>query len=217
MADFGEKSVKDFVFELSSKAPTPGGGGASALTGALGIALGGMVANLTIGKQKYAGDEDEMNALKVAAYRLQKELIGLIDRDAEAFAPLAGAYRMPKDTAEETASRARVMEASMKEAALIPLEMMKRCAEAIVLLETLAEKGNKLAVSDAACGAVLCKAAMQSAWLNVIVNTASIKDGTFAERINAEGHDLLDEFIPRADEIYSKTEQGYARKEKMTE
>ncbi|MDR0852539.1 MAG: cyclodeaminase/cyclohydrolase family protein [Clostridiales Family XIII bacterium] len=209
--DLNVKSVKDFVFELSSKSPTPGGGGASALAGALGIALGGMVANLTIGKPKYADKEDEMNALKVAAYRLQKELIDLIGKDADAFGPLAGAYRMPKGTEAERTSRARIMEASMKEASLVPLEMMKKCAESITLLEIFAEKGNILAVSDAACGAVLCKAAMQSAWLNVTANTVSIKDKDFAERVNAEGRRILDEYTPRADALYEKVEIGFKR------
>jgi formiminotetrahydrofolate cyclodeaminase len=206
-----KKEVEEFVFELSSRNPTPGGGGASALAGALGVSLGGMVANLTIGKPNYADDEDEMKRLKVATYRVQKELLALIEKDADAFGPLAGAYRMPSATAEERESKARVMEASLKEASLVPLEMMKLCAEAIGLLERLAEAGNRLALSDAACGAVLSAAAIRSAWLNVVVNTVSIRDDAFARRVNAEGEALLVEYLPRAEKVYESVESLYRR------
>jgi formiminotetrahydrofolate cyclodeaminase len=206
-----EKEVSEFVFELSSRKPTPGGGGASALAGALGVSLGGMVANLTIGKPNYADGEDEMKQLKVATYRVQKELLDLIQKDADAFGPLAGAYRMPTGTEEERTSKARVMEASLKEACLVPLEMMKLCAEAIGLLERAAVIGNKLALSDAACGAVLAAAALRSAWMNVAVNTYSIKDAAFADRVNAEGMALIDEYAPRAESVYEVVERKYRR------
>ncbi|MDR1495752.1 MAG: cyclodeaminase/cyclohydrolase family protein [Clostridiales Family XIII bacterium] len=206
-----QKEVSEFVFELSSRNPIPGGGGASALAGALGASLGGMVANLTIGKPNYADEEDEMKRLKVATYRVQKELLDLIQKDADAFGPLAGSYRMPAETEEERASKARVMEASFKEACLVPLSMMKLCAEAITLLERLAEIGNRLALSDAACGAVLSAAAMRSAWLNVVVNTVSITDDSFASRVNDEGEALMREYLPRAEQIFENIEQTYRR------
>lgn len=206
-----EREVGEFVFELSSRNPTPGGGGASALAGALGVSLGGMVANLTIGKPNYAGDEDEMKQLKVATYRVQKELLDLIQKDADAFEPLAGAYRMPKGTEEERESKARVMEASLKEACLVPLDMMKLCAEAVRLLERIAVIGNRLALSDAACGAVLAYAAMRSAWMNVAVNTYSIRDDAFARRVNDEGMALMEEYAPRAERIYESVERKYRR------
>jgi formiminotetrahydrofolate cyclodeaminase len=211
MTDFIEKSVNEFVLELSGRRPTPGGGGASALAGALGIALGGMVANLTLGKKKYADVEEDMKRFKVSAYRVQKELLELIGKDAAAFEPLAGAYRMPSETDAERESKVRVMEASLKEASLIPLEMMKRCAEALDLLREFAEKGSRLAVSDAACGAILCYAALQSAWLNVCVNTMSIRDRAFADRVNGEGQALLKKYLPAADEIYAKIEAGFTQ------
>jgi formiminotetrahydrofolate cyclodeaminase len=206
-----DKEVSEFVFELSSRNPTPGGGGASALAGALGVSLGGMVANLTIGKPNYADGEDELKQLKVSAYRVQKDLLDLIQRDADAFAPLAGAYRMPSGTDEERESKERVMEASLKEACLMPLEMMKRCAEAIGLLERLAALGNRLALSDAACGAVLAAAAMRSAWLNVAVNTVSISDAAFAGRVNDEGRALMKTWVPRAEAVYEMIERTYHR------
>jgi formiminotetrahydrofolate cyclodeaminase len=209
--DLIENDVTEFVFQLSSRAPTPGGGGASALVGALGIALGGMVANLTIGKPNYADEDDEMKKLKVAAYRVQKELLGLIQKDADAFGPLAGAYRMPKNTEEEKREKERVMDAALKDAADVPLIIMKKCAESIELLEALAARGNKLAVSDAACGAILSKAAMQSAWLNVTVNAVSIKDAAYAERLTDKGRAILEEYLPRADKLYAQIEKGFER------
>jgi formiminotetrahydrofolate cyclodeaminase len=206
-----EKEVNEFVFELSSSHPTPGGGGASALAGALGVALGGMVANLTIGKPNYANDESEMQQLKVAMYRVQKELLDLVQKDADAFAPLAGAYRMPTGTEEELESKSRVMEAALKDACLVPLEMLRLCAEAITLLERVSQIGNRLALSDAACGAVLAAAAMRSAWLNVVVNTVSIRDGDFALKVNGEGRALIDEYTKRAGKIYERIERSYRR------
>jgi formiminotetrahydrofolate cyclodeaminase len=118
---------------------------------------------------------------------------------------------MPTDTEQERESKARVMEASLKEACLVPLEMMRLCAEAIRLLERIAVIGNKLALSDAACGAVLASAAMRSAWMNVAVNTFSIKDGAFAGRVNDEGTALIDEYAPRAERIYEPIEKEYRR------
>jgi formiminotetrahydrofolate cyclodeaminase len=206
-----DKKVSEFAAELSSRSPTPGGGGASALAGALGVALGGMVASLTIGKPKYADDEDEMKRLQRVAGRVQNELLDLIEKDATAFGPLARAYGMPSGTEAERASKARVMEPASKEASLVPLEMMRRCGEAIDLIERFADIGSRLALSDAACGAVLCKAAMQSAWLNVCVNTVSLSDAAFAGRVNAEGRALVAKYAPRADAVYARIEARFRR------
>jgi len=203
---FNELPVTEFTLQLSSKAPVPGGGGAAALAGALGAALGGMVANLTIGKPKYADVEDEIQELKVAAYRLQKDLLALIEKDAEVFAPLAGAYRMASDTDEEKAEKDRVMQACLKQASLAPLEIMEKCAETLLLLEKFAEKGSVLAVSDAGCGAVLSKAALQAAWLNVRINIRIISDEKFASEVESKAQGLLQKSIPLADSIYKSVE-----------
>lgn len=201
-----EERVNEFVLKLSSKAPIPGGGGASALAGALGIALGGMVANLTLGNKRYAEVEAQMQALKVSAYRVQQELMDLVQKDADAFAPLAGAYRMPTDTEEERESKSRVMEVALKDAALAPLEIMRKCGDALDLMVSFAEMGSKLALSDAACGAALCRAAMSSAWLNVCVNTRSLRDRDFAGRLNAEGQALIKKYEPLAEKVYRDIE-----------
>jgi formiminotetrahydrofolate cyclodeaminase len=150
-----------------------------------------------------------MQRLKVAAYRIQKELLELIKKDADAFSPLAGAYRMPRETAEERETKARVMEAALKEASLVPLDIMKCCGEALDYLRELADKGSKLAVSDAACGAILAKAAMQAAWMNVCMNTNMIKDKQFAARVDAEGRALLQKYLPFADKIYEDVESAF--------
>jgi len=195
-------SVEEFTNRLSAKDPVPGGGGAAALAGALGAALSGMVANLTIGKPKYAEVEEEVQSLKVAAYRLQKELLALIDKDAAAFAPLAGAYRMASQTESEKKEKERVMQACLKEASLAPLEIMEKCFETLHIAQKLSEKGSVLAVSDAGCAAELIKAAMTSAWLNVRINLRLIQDKQFADEIEAKGQALLKEGIPLADRIY---------------
>jgi len=203
---FNELPVTEFTLQLSSKAPVPGGGGAAALAGALGAALGGMVANLTIGKPKYADVEDEIQELKVAAYRLQKDLLALIEKDAEVFAPLAGAYRMASGTEEEKAEKDRVMQACLKQASLAPLEIMEKCAETLLLLEKFAEKGSVLAVSDAGCGAVLSKAALQAAWLNVRINIRIIDDEKFVTEVESKAQDILGKSLPLADSIYKSVE-----------
>ena len=203
---FNELSVTEFTLQLSSKAPVPGGGGAAALVGALGAALGGMVASLTVGKPKYADVEDEVQELKVAAYRLQKDLLELIEKDAEVFAPLAGAYRMASGTEEEKAEKERVMQACLKQASLAPLEIMEKCAETLVLLEKFAEKGSVLAVSDAGCGAALSKAALQAAWLNVCINIRIIDDEKFVQEIRSKAQALLDSGLPLADSVYKSVE-----------
>ena len=124
---FTKRSCEEFVDVLASKAPVPGGGGASALVGAIGMALGNMVGSLTVGKKKYADVEEEMWELKGKADALQKELLALIERDAEVFEPLSKAYGMPRETEEEKAEKARVMEIVLKDACSVPMEIMEKC------------------------------------------------------------------------------------------
>ena len=201
--EFCEKSCKDFVSELSSKAPVPGGGGASALVGAVGTALGGMVGSLTVGKKKYADVEDEIRALMAKADGLMAEMLKLIDRDAEAFEPLSKAYGMPKDTDEQKAEKERVMEGCLRAACAVPMEIMEKCCEAIELQSGFATKGSSLAISDAGVGVAFCKAALQGASLNVFINTNSMKDRDYAEKLNARADELLAKYTALADEIYA--------------
>lgn len=158
-----EKSLKEFVEVLCSAAPVPGGGGASALVGAVGCALGGMVGSLTVGKKKYAGVQEEILALKARSDALQRELLAMMERDAEAFEPLSRAYGLPKETPEQRAEKQRVMEAALTGATEAPLEIMRLCAQAVELIEGFANKGSAIAVSDAGVGAAFCRAALEGA------------------------------------------------------
>ena len=193
-----DKTVTVFTEELASPAPVPGGGGASALVGAIGVALGDMVGELTVGKKKYADVEEDVKALMVNAQELRRRFLELIDGDAEAFAPLAKAYGIPKDDP----TRDEVMENALKVACGVPMDIMRACGEALDLIEEFAAKGSKLAISDAGCGAVLCKAAMQAASLNVFINIKSMKDRACAEALEKEANELLDKYTAMGDEIF---------------
>lgn len=200
--EFTKKSCEDFIEELASGAPTPGGGGASALVGAIGTALGGMVGSLTAGKKKYADVQDDIIRLKAEADTLQKELLELVEKDAQVFAPLAKAYGMPKDTEEQKAEKAKVMEAALHEACTVPLEIMEKCCSAILLHKEFAKKGSAIAISDAGVGVAMCAAALRGASLNVFINTKSMQDEIYAEKANIKAQAMLDEYLPMADEIY---------------
>ncbi len=195
-----EKNIDKFLAELASSAPTPGGGGAAALCGALGIALGNMVGSLTLGKKKYADVQEDITALNSRAEALRADFAALIDADAEAFAPLSRAYSIPKDAP----GRDEIMESALLRAAEPPLEIMRKCAEALDVIADYAAKGSALAVSDAGCAAALCGAALQAAALNVRINTKSMKNRATAEEIDAETDELLQKYSTIAQEIYKR-------------
>ncbi len=199
-----EKTCEQFLAELAGKSPVPGGGGASALVGAIGTALGNMVGSLTVGKKKYAAVEADMERLNLRSEQLRRELEGLVTADAEVFAPLSRAYSLPRSTPEELAHREAVMAEVLEQASAVPMEIMKRCADAIELVEEYAQKGSALAVSDAGCAAALCKAAMQAASLNVFINTKSMKDRARAEELNEQAQLLLEEYCARADLVFEE-------------
>ena len=207
MEKLADLTANDFVKQLASKAPTPGGGGAAALAGALGAALGSMVASLTVGKKKYADVEDEIISLNEEMERIQKDLMILIDKDAELFAPLAAAYGAPSETDEQKDAKEVLLQKCFKDAAAAPVQMMEKCGEAIDILVEFAAKGSTLAISDAACGAVLCSAAMRAAWLNVCVNTKFIKDEAYASALNDKCQALLSKYLPIADNIFDEVER----------
>ncbi len=184
--------------KLASNSPVPGGGGASALAGALGIALGNMVGALTVGKKKYAGVEAEIVAANEKAYALRGAFLALAEEDAEAFKPLAAAYSIPRDDP----GRDAVMENALRRAAEVPLQIMEKCCEAIELAAVYAEKGSVIAVSDAGCAAAMCRAALESAALNVYINTKSMKDRKLAESMNEKVAGMLEEYGRIASQIY---------------
>lgn len=197
-----ERACSQFLAELASKAPTPGGGGTAALVGAAGVALCNMVGNLTTGKKKYAAVEEKIQALNAKAETLRKELEALVQEDAEAFAPLAAAYGLPKDTPEQAADKERVMETALTRAALVPIKIMQKCLEGITLAYSYAVDGSTMAISDAGCAAVLCKAALQAASLNVFVNTKLMTNREFATALEHTAEQLLDAGTSYADEAF---------------
>jgi formiminotetrahydrofolate cyclodeaminase len=194
-------SCEEFVKALGSDAPVPGGGGASALMGAVGTALGNMVGSLTIGKKKYADVQEDMVRLKAAADSLQEEFLHLVDKDAEVFEPLSRAYGLPRETPEQQKHKAEVMEAALKDACSVPMAIMEKCCEAIDLVVEFAQKGSALAISDAGCAAACCRAALSSASLNVFINTKSMADRPYAEEINKRAQEILEKYLPLCDSI----------------
>ena len=197
--DMTTESCRAFVEALASSAPAPGGGGAAALVGAIGTALGNMVGSLTVGKKKYADVQTEIMALKAKCDQLQRELLDQVEADEEGFLPLAKAYGIPGDdpNREATIARATVT------ACAAPLKIMQLCCEAIDCMAVFAAKGSRLALSDAGCGAIVCKAALQAASLNVFVNTAILGDRAAAEELNRKANGLLERYCPMADEIFA--------------
>lgn len=204
----GQDTVQGFLEVLSSKAPVPGGGGASAIGGAMGNALGQMVANLTVGKKKYAQAEDEILLLKERMEALQEDFAYLADRDGEVFAPLAAAYGLPGGTEEEKAYKAAVMEENLLAASLVPVDMMKKAMEMLDILEALAEKGSRMAVSDVGVGVQFTRAALLGAVMNVYINTKSMKNREKAEELNRYADKLVDEGTKKADRIYEAVLKG---------
>lgn len=199
-----QSTINTFLKALSSREPVPGGGGASALAGALGNALGQMVANLTIGKKKYAQVEGQVQELLVQMEGLQEQFLYLADRDAQVFAPLARCYGLPSFTEEERAYKDKVMEECLVVASLVPLEIMEKAVEMLGMLDFLAEKGSRLAVSDVGVGVQFIRTAILGAVMNVYINTSSMRNREKAEELNQEARELTEDGTRRADAIYEK-------------
>lgn len=205
--DYTTKSCREFVTVLASNEPAPGGGGASALVAAIGTALGNMVGSLTVGKKKYADVEAEIIALQKKCDALQTELLDQVPADAEGFIPLANAYGIPKDDPD----RPRIMEEATITACRVPMHIMELCCEALDCVAVFAAKGSRLAVSDAGCAAVCCKAALQAASLNVFINTKSLKNREVAEDMNRQANVMLNKYCSVADEIFNDVKAGFGQ------
>lgn len=201
-----EKSCLEFLEELSSSKPIPGGGGACAYAGAIGIALGSMVGNLTTGKQNYANVQDQIAALLEKSAALMKRMAHLVDKDAEVFLPLSRAYSMVAGTEEEKKQKEDTMQKALLTAASVPLEIASCCLDALKLLEKYSVIGNRFVISDAGTGAALCKGALQGAKLNVIVNLKLMKDQEAKELMSHRLDIILQDGLRLADEIYIRVE-----------
>ncbi|MGB4642786.1 MAG: cyclodeaminase/cyclohydrolase family protein [Dethiobacteria bacterium] len=195
-----ENSCDYFLEALASKAPTPGGGGAAAMGGAIGMALSNMVGNLTVGKKRYADVEDEVKKLLEEGSEIIERLKALVDEDAEAFAPLAKAYGLPNSTPEEAAYKEKTLEECSKVALSVPLEIMRQAYRGIKIHERMGQIGSRLAISDVGCGVAFLKAALVSASLNVIINLGAIKDQSYVDEVTREINQLLEDGSRIADE-----------------
>lgn len=205
MEDTTLKSCREFVSLLASDAPAPGGGGAAALVGAIGTALGNMVGALTVGKKKYADVEEKIKCLMSRCDELQTQLLDQVSADAEGFVPLARAYGIPKDDP----NRAETLERATVTACQAPMRIMELCCDSLNVIAVMAEKGSRLAVSDAGCAAALVKAALQAASLNVFINTKTLRDRALAQEMNEKCLDMLERYGALADQVFNQVKDGF--------
>lgn len=194
-------SCREFITQLASAAPVPGGGGGVGMGGAMGMALCNMVANLTIGKKKYAGVEEEVKSLLARGEEIQQALLAKVDEDAAVFEPLSKAYGLPKNTEAEKAHKAQVLEMESKKACQVPLEGARLLIEGMKIQRRMADIGSKLVISDVGCGGAMMLAALTAARLNVLINLNTIGDMVFVENARREIDALLKEGQQLAAEI----------------
>ncbi len=186
-----DKPVQTFLDELASSAPAPGGGSAAALAAAIGAALVSMVANLTVGKSKYADVQDDIQRILARSEELRHRCLALLERDVEAYTKVSAAYKMPRDTEEQKQARSVAIQEALKGATAVPMQLAEACVEILELCPESADKGNVMAVSDIGVGALMAEAALRAAALNVWINLGSIKDEAFVDREGKHLYSLL--------------------------
>ena len=199
-----EIQVTEFVNLMASDAPAPGGGSAAALEGAVGAALTAMVCALTVGKKKYADVQELAVESQKKAEELKARFVDVMDRDTEAFNAVSAVFAMPKDTDEQKAARKAAMQEALKGCTKTPFEMMQLACETLELTRSLVGRLNASAASDLGCSALSLRAAIQGAWLNVLINVSGINDEAFAAEYRKNGEALLAKALPLADEIYEE-------------
>ena len=197
-----ELKTAEFVDLLASDAPAPGGGSAAALEGALGAALTAMVCGLTVGKKKYAEFQELAEEAQKKATGLKARFVDVMDRDTEAFNVVSAAFGMPKATDEEKAARSAAIQKGLEGCTKTPFEMMELAVETLELTASILGKSNDSAASDLGVSALSLRAAIQGAWLNVLINIGSLKNKELAEDYRAKGEALLAKALPLADQIY---------------
>jgi formiminotetrahydrofolate cyclodeaminase len=208
MGKLADMDIKEFLDELASNSPAPGGGSVAALSGALGTALSSMVCNLTIGKEKYLNVEIEIKDVLGKSEQLRKRLTELIDEDTEAFNDVMKAFKMPKETNEQIEKRKQAIQEGYKTAASVPLETAKTCEQILDVAIVVAEKGNKNSITDAAVSAIMAKAGVESAILNVKINLGSIKDDKFVKKISNEIDELQKNVTNKTNKIMKIVESS---------
>jgi methenyltetrahydrofolate cyclohydrolase len=200
--NMSDRSVNEFLAELASSAPAPGSGAVAALAGALAAALVSMVAHLTQGKKDYEAVQGPVNQLLEQSERLRGRLAALMDDDHDAFMRLSHAMKLPRASDDEKAARTSALQAALKDAAAVPLQIAEACADTMQLCRPIAEFGNKNAVSDAGVAVLMAEAGLRSAALNVLINLAMIKDAAFVASQRARLDGLLAGSGEQADEVY---------------
>lgn len=196
--------MQEFLDSLASKEPVPGGGGASALIGAVSCSLCSMVSNLTLGKKKYAEYQDRIQEYLMKLTKINQKLVQDIKKDADAFAPLARAYAIPKDDPD----RESIMEEALVNAAKAPMGILKDLEEILPIMEDLCVIGSKLAISDVAVAATACRAAYEGAVMNIFINTKSMKNRTLAQSYNNQAEKLVSDGVERCNIVYRKILEG---------
>lgn len=186
MSKLYELQCEEFLARLASEAPTPGGGGAAGMAGALAAGLSSMVANLTIGKKNFEAVEAEMQALLAKATALRAELLDLVEQDAAVFGSFMACYKMPKATEEKKQVRQQAIRTAAKQAATVPMNIARASAEVVALADRLAQIGNPNVITDATCSALLGRAAFRCAVYNVYINLGLTKDEGFNEDLRQE-------------------------------
>jgi len=201
------KTFQEYFDELSSNSPTPGGGNAAAIAGALGASLGAMVCNLTIGKKKYADVDTEMKVLKHKFLEYQKNFIDLSLKDNVAFDKVMSAMKLPKDTEVQKELMMKNIEKATFGAIEIPADVMKSCADILPLLKIVIEKGNKNSLSDAGVAASLIASSARSAYLNILINCRSLQNQTIAGEIRKQADVLIDDITTYSEMLVRKVIQ----------
>lgn len=197
-----EISCREFAAELASKKPVPGGGGAAALTAALGTALNTMVANFSIGKKKFIDCKEKHEELINKGEILREKLVDLVNKDAEFFEPLSKAYVMPSNTEEEKKQKQEVLQKCLKVACSAPMETLELTYEAILLHKEIQDISSKNIISDVGVGVQCLRAALNSAYLNVLINLNSIKDEDYVAENKLKAEKLVNEGTKIAEEVY---------------
>ncbi len=201
-------TVESFLNVLASDAPAPGGGSASALAAAQGAALGGMVAELSIGRKKYVEHEAHLAATRDTLGTLRAELIRDIDRDTAAFDAVSLAMKLPKDTPEQIAARQEAVQAALLGATEPPMDVLRRCLAAAGQVAGLIGRSNTNAASDLGVAAAMLCAAARGAWLNVLINAGSLRDADAAAALRAEAGETYHAAAEKADEVFRTIEEG---------
>ncbi len=195
-------SMADFACELAAKKTMPGGGSVAAYALTLSNSLASMVANFTKGKKKYAEFEEDIEKILEKTEGLSKILLAMVDEDAEAFLPLAAAYKMPSETEEERLKKDLEMQKCLKNAAMVPMNLLRISLDVLEVHTELLTKGSKMLISDVGVGVQMLKAAALSAKLNVLINIKDIKDCEFVDKISQEMEVLIKQISKESDRIY---------------